>query len=43
VLARHRLPSSPIHVVFPERRHVSGAARAFADFLVAEVGARRVP
>ena len=40
LLPRHRLPATPIHVVFPERRHRSRAARAFADFLADALGAR---
>lgn len=40
LLARHRLPAAPIHVVWPDRRNVSRAARAFIDFLVAEFARR---
>jgi DNA-binding transcriptional LysR family regulator len=36
---RLRAPAAPIHAIWPARRHATPAARAFLDFLVAELAA----
>ena len=40
VLCDHRWPSTAIHVVYPQTRHLSARARAFIDTLRARLGAR---
>ena len=40
VLGAYRWPATPIHVVYPQTRHLSARARAFIDMLRARLGAR---
>ncbi len=43
VLATFEPPASPIHAVYPSRRHLSGKVRAFVDFLAEASAASGLP